>query len=125
MNEVRKLVTKKDLIILTVLLIIAAAVFAFRHFGLRTANTAVISVDGREYMRISLADGDSREITLENGVKIIVSDGRIGFADSDCPDRICVDTGMLSRAGDAAACVPNRTLITVVGSDAAVDTVTY
>ena len=122
MNE-RKLVTKRDIAILAVLVFFALALLLFFRFGLKDGRTALISVDGRDYMTVSLDKDD--EITLENGVKIIVSDGKIGFAESDCPDLVCVHTGMLSKAGDVAACVPNKTVISVSGGEASVDTLTY
>ncbi len=122
MNE-RKLVTKRDIAVLAVLALFAIALLLFFRFGLKDGRTAVISVDGRDYMTVSLDKDD--EITLENGVKIIVSDGKIGFAESDCPDLVCVHTGMLSKAGDVAACVPNKTVISVSGGEASVDTLTY
>ncbi len=122
MNE-RKLVTKRDIAVLAVLALFAIALLLFFKFGLKDGRTALISVDGRDYMTVSLDKDD--EITLDNGVKIIVSDGKIGFAESDCPDLVCVHTGMLSKAGDVAACVPNKTVISVSGGEASVDTLTY
>lgn len=122
MNE-RKLVTKRDIAVLAVLVFFAIALLLFFRFGLKDGRTALISVDGRDYMTVSLDKDD--EIMLENGVKIIVSDGKIGFAESDCPDLVCVHTGMLSKAGDVAACVPNKTVISVSGGEASVDTLTY
>ena len=122
MNE-RKLVTKRDIAVLAVLVFFAIALLLFFRFGLKDGRTALISVDGRDYMTVSLDKDD--EITLENGVKIIVSDGKIGFAESDCPDLVCVHTGMLSKAGDVAACVPNKTVISVSGGETSVDTLTY
>lgn len=124
MNE-RKLVTKRDIAVLAVLVLFAIALLLFFKFGLKDGKTAVISVDGREYMRVSL-DSQDRDITLSNGVLVILSDGKIGFADSDCPDLVCVHTGMLSHTGDVAACVPNKTVIEIVGEKSAdVDTITY
>ena len=122
MNE-RKLVTKRDIAVLAVLALFAIALLLFFRFGLKDGRTAVISVDGKEYLCVSL--DEDREIKLDNGVKIIVSDGKIGFAESDCPDLVCVHTGMLSKAGDVAACVPNKTVISVSGGEASVDTLTY
>lgn len=122
MNE-RKLVTKRDIAVLAVLVFSAIVLLLFFRFGLKDGRTALISVDGRDYMTVQLDKDD--EITLENGVKIIVSDGKIGFAESDCPDLVCVHTGMLSKAGDVAACVPNKTVISVSGGETSVDTLTY
>ncbi len=122
MNE-RKLVTKRDIAVLAVLALFAIALLLFFRFGLKDGRTALISVDGRDYLTVPLDKDD--EITLDNGVKIIVSDGKIGFAESDCPDLVCVHTGMLSKVGDVAACVPNKTVISVSGGEASVDTLTY
>ncbi|MDO4848079.1 MAG: NusG domain II-containing protein [Clostridiaceae bacterium] len=122
MNE-RKLVTKRDIAVLAVLVFFAIALLLLFRFGLKDGRTALISVDGRDYMTVPLDKDD--EITLENGVRIIVSDGKIGFSESDCPDLVCVHTGMLSKAGDVAACVPNKTVISVSGGEASVDTLTY
>ncbi len=44
--------------------------------------------------------------------------GRIRFEDADCPDRVCVHTGWVSKPGQTTACVPNRALIKIVGSAA-------
>ncbi len=123
MNEERKLVTKKDIIILAVILVAACALLLSVKLGRGSAKTALISVDGRDYMKVPLENDD--EITLENGVKIIVKDGSIGFCESDCPDKICIRTGMLSKSGEVAACVPNRTVISVEGGSNAVDAITY
>lgn len=43
--------------------------------------------------------------------------GGIRFYESDCPDQICVHTGFLRKVGDWAACVPNRALIRIRGSE--------
>jgi hypothetical protein len=48
--------------------------------------------------------------------KVVAEKGRIRFEWADCPDNVCVHTGWLTRAGQTAACVPNRSLIKVVGA---------
>ena len=125
MNETRKLITKRDSFILAVLLVLAVASVLFFKLGLKDGKTAVISVDGREYMRVAL-DSQDRDITLNNGVSIILRDGKIGFSESDCPDKVCIRTGMLSDIGEVAACVPNKTVIEIVGGNSGdIDVVTY
>lgn len=125
MNDERKLVTKSDIIILSVIILLAVAALLYVKLGSESGSVAVISVDSEEYARVPL-NSEEKEFTLDNGVKIILSDGKIGFADSDCPDLVCVHTGMLSHTGDVAACVPNKTVIEIVGEKSAdVDTITY
>ena len=48
--------------------------------------------------------------------RIEAEPGRIRFEYADCPDRVCVHTGWISRPGQTTACVPNRALIKIVGS---------
>jgi hypothetical protein len=56
-----------------------------------------------------------RNITLQGEYHnhIRVEKGRIRYEDSDCPNRICVQTGWLTKYGDIATCLPNRTLIEI------------
>lgn len=81
--------------------------------------TAVVMQDGKVLHRIAL-NGIEKQIRIEvDGPyhnHIIAENGRIRFDSSDCPDKICVNTGWLNRAGQSAACLPNKTLIVIEGS---------
>ena len=46
--------------------------------------------------------------------------GRVRIAHSDCPSQDCVHTGWVSRPGGQIVCLPNRLVISVVGSGGAV-----
>jgi hypothetical protein len=56
---------------------------------------------------------------------ILVEKGRIRFEEANCPDLVCVRTGWLSRQGDIAVCLPNRTIIKIEGEGSKVDGVAY
>lgn len=106
---------KWDLIVVAALLLAAAALFLFRSGGGR--RTAVIAVDGETLYEIELDSvKEAYTITLENGVSVEVAPGEIRFLSSDCPGQDCVRCGALTRAGQAAACVPNKTLIALKGA---------
>lgn len=121
----RKLITKFDVIATTVILIFAVAMLLIFHFTASENVTAVITVDGAEVERINLSDvTEEKIISLDNGIKIKSQDGKICFAESDCRDKICVNSGELSREGEVAACVPNKTVIYIAGNSA-VDVITY
>ncbi len=47
---------------------------------------------------------------------IRIHGGAVQFAESDCPDQICVRTGALTKAGQTAACVPAGVLVRISGS---------
>ena len=40
--------------------------------------------------------------------------GRIRVLEADCPDKVCVVTGWLSRPGQTAACVPGRLMVRII-----------
>ena len=59
-----------------------------------------------------------------HGVTVVVQDGAAYIRDADCPDKLCVKAGRLTKAGDTAICLPNRVTVTVTGATGA-DGVTY
>ncbi|MEG2858121.1 MAG: NusG domain II-containing protein, partial [Clostridia bacterium] len=67
--------------------------------------------------------GETREVSLKHdaqisvdGAVIEVNNGRIRILESDCPDKICVKTGWISRGGQTIACVPLGIVITISGA---------
>ena len=105
---------KADVIILCALLAVCAALFALRGGG--NSITARIAVDGETLYEIRLSDVTQEyTLTLDNGVTVGVSPEGVRFVSSDCPGQDCVRCGLLRRAGQAAACVPNRTVILLEG----------
>lgn len=120
-----KLFRKTDLIIiLTVAL--AALIFILWQRSGKTPLTADISVNGKTVESVILSKVTDRvEIRPEGtgDVLIVAENGRIRFEFSDCPDKLCVKQGELYRKGDTAVCLPEKTVITVRGSE--LDAVTY
>ena len=109
-----------------VLLLPALALLLFSGRG--KAPTAVVITEGETLYEIPL--GSVKEpytIELENGVTVSVAPGEIRFAASDCRGQDCVRCGALTRAGQAAACVPNKTVIVLKGTleKGAPDAVSY
>ena len=82
--------------------------------------TAVVSVEGEIYTEIALdAVKEPYELTLHGdreAVLLISSDG-VRFVTSDCPDKLCVNTGMISRSGQSAVCLPARVSVKLISSE--------
>lgn len=108
----RPLFKKSDGIFITAILFLALCLFLWQNFAPKDDLYAVIQVDGKQTEKIDLKQNQRQEF-LFNGVQIIAEDGKICFSQSDCPDQICVHAGKLEKAGEAAACVPNRVAISV------------
>ena len=71
-----------------------------------------ITVDGKLHSEISLSD--DCEVKL-SGCIVKVRDGEVYVTDSDCPDKVCENTGKISKSGESIICVPNRISIEISG----------
>ena len=106
-----------DGLLLAVLLILLLG--AYLLFGSKGGGSlyAEISIEGELYRRIELTGHRGREslalATARGQNVVVVEDEEIFVSEADCPDKICVRTGRLSKAGDTAACLPHKILIEV------------
>lgn len=123
----RKWISKTDGIVLGILVLFAAGFLLWRAFAAQLGMRAVVTVDGEAVLQIDLQSAeDAQSYTLQNGVQLVAENHTVRFAASDCPDGICVETGALRKVGESAACVPNRTVVTVVGGEPRdVDVIAY
>ena len=123
----RKLFNKHDIWLFAGLISLALLLYSWRILSAAGAQYAEIIVDGRVIQTIPLARADDKTYTLfEPNVQIFITEGGASFYSSDCPDQICVHKGLLTRTGEIAVCMPNRTSLQIVGArrpgDGEVDT---
>jgi|LSQX01.3.fsa_nt_gb hypothetical protein len=89
------------------------------------ASGAVLIRDGETIHRWSLQEleeGGSLAVDAHDyHYQIDYSDGRIRFVSADCPDKVCVTSGWISRPGQIAVCVPGH-LMLKINSDATGET---
>jgi len=76
---------------------------------------ATITVENKVVRTIDLSRARDQEFSIleETGMPITfqVRDHAIRFLESDCPDKVCVNTGFLKNDLDVACCLPNRTTL--------------
>ena len=110
----------------TDMIVLAAAVAGCFLFALFFTNIFGGGGSGKIYAEIyykselvktidlsTVKEGDFSLAGLPQVVFHIYSDG-IAFVQSDCPDKICIKTGKISRPGQFAACLPNQVLLKIV-----------
>ena len=119
----------RDLILVAVLLVAALALFfVMRSLQARDTGTgaqAVVTVDGREIGRYPLKKNGT--FPLNGGTNIlVVENGEAWVSEANCPDKVCMGMGKISRNGEFIACLPNRLLVVVEGTaeDSPVDGMT-
>lgn len=72
-----------------------------------------ISIAGRPAATWPL-DTD-RTLDLGNGMTVQIRGGSVRVSQSDCPGQYCVRAGATTRPGRPITCVPNRTIIELIG----------
>lgn len=114
-----------DGVIYFALVLLCAALFLLPVLQRNRPLTAVITVGGETVETIDLSAVEAPYTVQYAGCTLHVEPGAIGFSSADCPDRLCVKTGMLRHAGSAAACVPNRVVVSLTAQRESFDGVAY
>jgi hypothetical protein len=113
-----------DSVILAVILIVAIANLGmFMHRG-DGDTVAMIIKDGRIIKEIKLNELKDPLVIKNEGIYnsvIVAENGRIRFEESDCPDKVCVKTGWISRPGQTSVCLPAGIIIKIVGESGDTD----
>ncbi len=98
------------------LLLLAAAISAFFTLS-RDAGTTCTIRYGEITETVSLSG--NRVISVQsNGhsLTVVIENGAVSVTESDCPDGVCVNSGTISRAGQAIVCVPAGVTVRVDGN---------
>ena len=122
MNETEKKKYGRDLILVAILLLAAVLLFflvrSHQEKDAGSGAAAVVSVDGEVVGRYPLnRDGT---FPLNNGSNIlVVENGEAWVSEANCPDKVCMGMGKISRNGEFIACLPNRLIVVVEGGEEA------
>lgn len=107
-----------DCVIIVLVLALALAVALPFYLRPNDVLTCEIVQDGEIVQTVKLTDIADEKIVIKGAVTNhieITADG-VRFAESNCPDQVCVRSGLLSRAGQSAVCLPNRVIVRVTGA---------
>jgi hypothetical protein len=124
MNRKRSL-KKGDVILVLVVAIVAIVPLLWGYFKSNQVNPsdsliAVITRDGKKMAEIDLNKvQEPQYFHYDDGIEvtIIAEHGQIRFQEAACPDKICVKTGILTKPGDRAVCLPSKTIVTIQDPD--------
>lgn len=113
-----KFAKKADIVIIAVLL--AAALLSYviyDHFAEGKKVKAEIYYYSELVETVDLNMGKDMTFSIPQEPHVIFhlyEDGNIRFEESDCPDKVCINTGKLNKAGQYAACLPNGIVLKIV-----------
>ena len=113
---------KRDIILIASILVIAIALFLIVELTKEEGAGVTVKVDGVKVAEYSLTANGT--YPLNGGTNILViEDGRAYLSDANCPDKLCVHQGKISRTGETITCLPNKLTVTVFGAEESVDLV--
>ena len=95
---------KRDIILIASVLLIAVVLLLVVELTKAEGARVEIKVDGKTVAEYSLT---------ENGTAYL--------SDANCPDKLCVHQGKISRTGEVITCLPNKLTVTVFGAKESVD----
>ena len=109
---------KADIILLVVLILIGAGSLLLLTTG-EKGSTAVVTVDGRELIRLPLMQESYTEIveSVYGTNTYVIENGSVRMTDSDCRGGDCMRMRPISRAGEMIVCLPHHLTITIIGED--------
>ncbi len=117
-----KFAAKKDIFI--IIGIVAACIIVYAIYNIRLANDDSVKAEIYYYSKlvktVDLDKKEDRTFTMpqDKHVKLhVYKDGSIAFIESDCPDKVCINTGKINKAGQSAACLPNGIVVKIVSKD--------
>lgn len=113
-----KFFKKSDIIVLAIIVIIGVVSWAAYNYFFSN-KTAKVEI----YYKTTLVETIDLNTRVDKTFSIpqnkhvifhLYKDGSVRFEESNCPDKICVKTGKLSKVGETAACLPNEIFLKIV-----------
>jgi hypothetical protein len=109
-------ITAFDVVLIVLILSFSTGAILFTRLGLNwqlpKIPEASVYHEGKLLKPLRL-DKDQEIILLDGKMLIEVKEGRIRVKKSDCPRKICVNTGWIKTPGQIIVCVPNKVLIEI------------
>lgn len=117
--------TRNDILLVAAVLLIAGGVWLFTTLNKAPGEYAVVLVDQKEVARYPLDTNAEIRLESENGGYniLVIKDGVADVTEASCPDKICVNQHAISKTGEAITCLPNKTVVEIVGGEQEVDIV--
>lgn len=102
------------------------AALALHFWGGAQGDTLLVRAQGKLVEEASLRTARTLTVAGPLGNTLIeIQPGRARVARDPSPRQLCVRQGWLSRAGEAALCLPNQVSVEIRGAVRAYDSVAY
>lgn len=119
MKEVEQLMKKNDWIIIAIVLAIAGGIYLWNTISEKSQSNqlyADIYYDGELYERVDLDEQKTVTVETEIGKNTIeINHGKVLMIEADCPDKVCLNTGIIEKINRSIVCLPNKVHVQITG----------
>ena len=120
-SSVKRNKFRNDVILVTVILVIAVTVLLFINATKVQGNRVVVKINGVEAQSYALSENTEFEIKTgknnENSNIVVIENGKVRVTEADCPDGICKEYRPISYVGETIICLPHKVVIEIVGDN--------
>lgn len=111
---------KGDKILIVLILLIGISFLGYKHFTkeISTDMKVLIYIDSKLYKEEFITNKDKKiEIDNEYGHNIIhIHNGGVEMLESDCDNKVCLDTGFIEGKNEMIVCLPHKLFIQIVST---------
>ena len=105
---------KGDILFIAALLVLAGVLFAVFYSG-EPGAVAVVTIDGERVAEYPLNVNGTYPLNGGSNI-LVIENGEAYLEYADCPDKLCVKMGRISKTGQSITCLPNHLNVSVEGA---------
>lgn len=86
----------------------------------KAAKEVIIVRDGKIIHKYKIDDTYERTIKLDFGNEhniVEIKDGKVTMTESNCPDKVCIETKPISKNGEMIVCLPHKLYVKIEGEE--------
>ena len=95
-----------DRLFLVILAGVILLLFLYQHFAGSKGSYILVTQNGEKIGEYSLLENHSYNT-------IVIENGQVWIDQADCPDKLCVKQGKISKSGQSIICLPHKLTILV------------
>ena len=114
---------KRDIILIIAIIAAGAIAAALIFLTSKSGRTVEVKVSGSVVKTFDLSVDTVYEIEGAGGGRnlLVISGGKAMVTEASCPDKLCMNMGEISKAGQSIVCLPNEVVVEITGEGSADD----
>ena len=116
---------RNDIILLVTVLLLSCAGILFVNYRKNSVKTDIakskvlMRVDGKVEQEIDLSKDGDYAIVNDNGDfnTINITQGVVRMKEANCPDKLCIHQGKISKNGETIVCLPHGLIVEIKSDD--------